>query len=58
MLTIPILLLIVLNYNFNLDKSDSSGDPTEEIFKDKFVLSLGVAFVLILFLCIYLKLGV
>jgi len=51
--TVPLLLLIVLKYNFNIEKG-SDGDPTEVIFKDPILLALICIYLIIMFLILYL----
>lgn len=53
--SIPILVLIVLRYNFLVEQETSSGDPVEVISKDLPILCLGLTFVAYLFGIIYLR---
>ena len=50
--TVPFLLLIVLKYNFNIEKT-SNGDPTEVIFEDRVLLLMALIYMLIMFLILY-----
>ncbi len=54
MITIPVVLLIIFRYNLLIDKDESTGDPTEEILKDKFLLIMGGALVIYLLSIIYI----
>lgn len=53
--SIPILVLIILRYNFLVEQENSSGDPVEVISKDLPILCLGLTFVAYLFGIIYLR---
>jgi 4-hydroxybenzoate polyprenyltransferase len=50
--TVPFLLLIVLKYNFNIEKN-SDGDPTEVIFKDFLLLGMIVVYAILMFTILY-----
>lgn len=50
--TVPYLLLIVLKYNFNIEKN-SDGDPTEVIFGDRVLLLMILIYMFIMFLILY-----
>ena len=50
--TVPFLLLIVLKYNFNIEKN-SDGDPTEVIFGDRILLLMILIYMFIMLLILY-----
>ena len=50
--TVPLLLLIVLKYNFNIEKN-TDGDPTEVIFGDRILLVMILIYMLIMFAILY-----
>ena len=50
--TVPFLLLIVLKYNFNIEKN-ADGDPTEVIFGDHILLLMILIYVVVMFLILY-----
>lgn len=51
--TVPFLLLIVLKYNFNIEK-DSDGDPTEVIFKDPILIVMILLYMITMFFILYI----
>lgn len=53
--SIPILVLIILRYNFLVEQENSSGDPVEVISKDLPIFCLVFIFVAYLFGAIYLR---
>lgn len=50
--TVPCLLLVVLKYNFNIEKS-SDGDPIEVIFKDPILLGMILVYMIIMLSILY-----
>ena len=50
--TVPFLLLIVLKYNFNIDKN-ADGDPTEVIFGDWILLLMILVYMLVMLAILY-----
>jgi 4-hydroxybenzoate polyprenyltransferase len=50
--TIPLMLIILLKYNLNIE-SDSDGDPTSVILRDRILLGLCVVYIFIAFFLIY-----
>lgn len=50
--TVPCLLLVVLKYNFNIEKS-SDGDPIEVIFKDPILLGMILIYMIIMLSILY-----
>lgn len=52
MWTIPLLILICIKYNFNIEKG-GDGDPTEVILKDKTLLGMIIFFAIIMFFILY-----
>lgn len=52
-ITIPFLLLIVMKYNLNIEKKDSSADPTDIILNDKLLLGLILIYFIVLFISLY-----
>lgn len=50
--SVPIFMLILMKYSLDIE-SDSDGDPTEVILKDKLLLCLVVLLVLYLFVVLY-----
>jgi len=52
--TIPIMLIIFFKYSLNIE-TDVDGDPTSVLLGDKILLSLCVAYIIIVFCIIYLN---
>lgn len=50
--TIPLLVLICMKYNFNIER-DGDGDPTEIILKDKILLIMILLYGILMFLILY-----
>lgn len=53
MWTIPVVFLLMMKYSFTLE-GDSEGDPIEVILKDKYFLMLGIVYVGMMFVALYL----
>lgn len=51
--TVPFLLMIVLKYNYNIEK-DSDGDPTEIIFRDPVLITMIVLYMIAMFMILYI----
>lgn len=52
--TVPIVLLIVMKYNLNIE-GDSDGDPVEVLLGDKILLILCAVYLLTMFWILYIK---
>lgn len=52
--TIPIVMIIVMKYNLDIESSDSEGDPVNVLLHDKSIFILGIIYMLIIFLALYL----
>ena len=52
-LSIPIVLIILFKYSLNIEKMESDGDPTETIYGDKYLILLGLIYVIFLVILIY-----
>lgn len=52
--TIPIVMIIVMKYNLDIESSDSEGDPVNVLLHDKSIFILGFIYMLIIFLALYL----
>lgn len=50
--TIPVIMIIFQRYSLDIE-GESSGDPVEVIFDDKFLLSLIIVYLIILFVMVY-----
>lgn len=51
--SIPIVMLIAMKYSLNIENVTSEGDPVEVILKDKFILFMGIVYILYIFSVIY-----
>ena len=50
--TIPIVIIIAMRYSMNIE-SNSDGDPIEVILNDKVLIGLGIIYVMVLFVLLY-----
>jgi len=53
MWTIPVVFLLMMKYSFTIE-GDSEGDPIEVILKDKYFILLGIIYVVLMFIALYL----
>lgn len=53
MWTVPIVILLAMKYSLNIEKGES-GDPMEVILNDKWLIIIGVIYILILFGILYI----
>lgn len=51
--TVPIVILLAMKYSLNIEKG-KSGDPMEVILGDKWIIAIGVVYVIILLAILYL----
>lgn len=56
--TVPVLILTCLRYTYDVDNSDSFGDPVDVIFADKFLIGLGFVLAILMVVFIYVVPGV
>ena len=56
--TVPVLILTCLRYTYDVDSSDSFGDPVDVIFADKFLIGLGFVLAILMVVFIYVVPGV
>lgn len=51
--TIPIVMIIMMKYNLDIESNDSEGDPVNVILHDVIMLLLGVIYSVIIFFALY-----
>lgn len=51
--TVPIVLLITMKYSMDVE-SDSDGDPVEVLLNDKVLIMLGITYLAVMFIILYL----
>lgn len=51
--SIPIVMLIAMKYSLDVESLESEGDPIEVILKDKFIMLIGIIYVIYIFSVIY-----
>lgn len=57
MILVPVLMLICFKYSMDLERENNDGDPMNVILQDKVLLLLGVLFVALLFVLLYVQGG-
>ena len=52
--TIPIVMIIVMKYNLDIESSDSEGDPINVIMHDFAIFILGIVYSILIFFALYI----
>ncbi len=56
--TIPMLICIMMKYCLDIQKTESSGDPMEVLFKDKWLILLAALFVSMVIIAVYVPISI
>lgn len=51
--TVPVMIVLFMQYSFDMESSSCDGDPVEVILKDRKLIAITIVLISMLFICIY-----